>query len=321
MKTLWSLLLVICLWNCQSSRGQQVGIEDEFEDRLLQLYLPQYHQDSLALKEHLAKLRQALRASDLEASAQFDLWFHLNQLTQPDAFPQVIPQDGEFQENLSRFITPQEQTLLSQAATLAYFRQTYLEQLFNPPSKNRPFFQLNQKSALLRELVAYPFGEINSLLEVGAGDGGFALLLQIMFEIDQLYLNEIDSSQLISIQRSVRLLPNDLPQPNIVTGSHNGIGLTEEMVEAVLIRNSLHHFESPEQMLGDIKRHLLPGGRLYLFEEVRDPISGHQPCEEAMTLDEIRFLLQIEGFNLVQEYSLASEWQKVLVFEPQGLEN
>lgn len=321
MKILWSLLLIVFLWSCQSSRGQQLGIQDEFEDRLLQMYLPQSHQDSLALKEYLAKLRQALRASDLDASAQFDLWFYLNQFTQTDAFPQLFPEDKEFRANLARFITPQEQTRFAQAATLAYFRQAYLEQLFSPPSKDRPFFQLDQKADLLGELMTYPFGEINSLLEIGAGDGGFGLLLQLLFEIDELYLNEIDSNQLMSIQRQIQLLPSDLPQPKVIAGSTNGIGLKDEMVEAILIRNSLHHFESPEQMLGDIKQHLLPGGRLYLFEEVRDPISGHQHCEKAMTADEIRFLLQIEGFRWVQDYSLTSDWQKIMVFEPQGLEN
>lgn len=321
MKIFWSLVLIVLLWNCQSSRGQQLGKQDEFEDRLLQMYLPQSHQDSLALKEHLAKLRQALRASDLDASVQFDLWFYLNQFTQIDAFPQPIPQNTAFRDNLARFITPQEQDRFAQAATLAYFRQSYLKQLFIAPSKDRPFFQLDQKSELLRELMTYPFGELNSLLEIGAGDGGFGLLIQLLFEIDHLYLNEVDSNQLLCIKRQLKLLPEDLPQPTVVTGSASGIGLEKEMVEAVLIRNSLHHFESPEQMLGDIKRHLLPGGRLYLFEEVRDPVSGHQHCDEAMTQDEIRFLLQIEGFRWVQDYSLSSDWQKIMVFEPQGLEN
>ncbi|MBX2873130.1 MAG: class I SAM-dependent methyltransferase [Saprospiraceae bacterium] len=321
MKVFWSLALMICLWNCQSSRGQQIGKHDEFEDRLLQMYLPQAHQDSLLLKEQLESLRQAIRQSDLDASSQFDLWFYLNQFNQTAAFPQIIPGDQQFKKDLAQFLTATEHSTLTQAATLAYFRQTYLEHLFNPPSRDRPFYQLNKQADLLGELMAYPFAEVNSLLEIGAGDGGFGLLLQLLFEIDQLYLNELDSNRLISMERQIQLLPKELPRPTIIQGSIDGIGLQEQMVEAVLIRNSLHHFEDPEPMLTDIKRHLVPGGRLYIFEEIRDPISGHQHCEKAMTEDEIRFLLQIEGYRWVQDYPLAADWQKVMVFEPEGLEN
>ncbi len=321
MKILGSILLLICLWCCQSSRGQQIGKHDEFEDRLLQMYLPQAHQDSLMLKERLASWRHAIRESELDASAQFDLWFYLNQFTQTAAFPQIIPQNPQFKENLAHFLTAREHTKLAQAAALAYFRQNYLDHLFSPPSRDRPFYQLDKKSELLNELTVYPFNKISSLLEIGAGDGGFGLLLQLLYQVEHLYLNEIDSNQLVSIARQIQLLPKEVPQPTLVQGQTDRIGLGEQMVEAVLIRNSLHHFEVPEEMLAEIKRHLLPGGRLYIFEEVRDPITGHQHCEKAMTEDEIRFLLQIEGYRWVQNYPLASDWQKIMVFEVGGLEN
>lgn len=321
MKFFWSLLLIACIWNCQSSRGQQRGKEDKFEDRVLQMYLPQAHQDSLMLKGQLAKLRQAIRQSNLDEAAQFDLWFYLNQFTQTAAYPQITPTEPQFKEDLAQFLTTVEHTTLHQAASLAYFRENYLAQLLSPPNRDRPFYQLNNKSDLLMELMTYPFEEVSSLLEIGAGDGGFGLLTQLYFEIDQLFLNEVDPSRILSMQRQVQLLPQGVPQPKIIPGRSESSGLQDQMVEAVLIRNSLHHFDSPEQMLADIKAHLLPGGKLYLFEEIRDPISGHQHCEKAMTQDEIRFLLQIEGYHWVRDYSLGSDWKKIMVFEPEGLEN
>lgn len=273
------------------------------------------------LKGRLATLRQAIRQSNLEESDQFELWFYLNQFTQVASYPQITPADQEFQENLAQFLTPTEHASLHHAASLAYFRKTYLEQLLNPPTRDRPFYQLNDRSELLIEFMSYPFEEVKSLLEIGAGDGGFGILTQLFFDIDYLYLNEIDTNQLLSIKRQAQLLPEDIPRPKTIQGSKGSIGLQEQMVEAVLIRNSLHHFEDPELMLTDIKKHLLPGGRLYIFEEIYDPHSGHRHCDEAMTEDELRFLLQIEGFRWIQDYPLASEWQKIMVFEPEGLEN
>jgi len=318
MKTLWGLILVIILWNCQSSRGQRAGNQDAFEERLLQLYYPGNTTDTLKSRERLAQLRHQIRQSDLDASAKFDLWFYLNQLGQTSAFPQLPPTDGSLEDQLARFATPAEQAAISKSAALAYFRQEYLDLILSPPNRERSFYRLDPTSSLLNELTSYPFQDIESLLEIGAGDGGFGLLTQLFFEVDQHFLNEVDTLRFVSIQRQLDLLPAALSRPILVQGSHQSLGLNNEQVEAILIRNSLHHFTDPEAMLSAIKQHLLPGGQLYIFEEVRDSASGHQHCEEAMSLDEIIYLLQIEGFQLVEKQAVQSDWQQILVFEPTG---
>lgn len=321
MKTLYILILLLSVWTCQSSRGHGLGIEDAFEDRLIQLYSADQLRDTLELRTRLVQWRQAIRQSNLDASAKVDVWLYLQQLSQATNFEQMPVAAPDLQAQLSTFVTPAEQKAISRSAALAYFRQTYLDQLLSPPNRNRSFYQLNAHSELLNELMIYPFQEVNSLLEIGVGDGGFGVLMQLFFQLEEHYLNEVDSQRMLSIQRQLELLPEELARPKVVLGSNEQIGLGSEKVEAVLIRNALHHFETPEALLADIKKHLLPGGRLYLFEEVKDPISGHQHCEAAMTLDEIRFLLQIEGFRWVENHTVLSEWKKILVFEPTGSVN
>lgn len=321
MKILWSLLLLFSLWTCQSSRGQRLSGKDAFEDRLIQMYQSNDLQDTLALRERLTQLRQEIRQSDLDASSKFDLWLYLQQWSQANAFPSLPSTSPALAAKLSRFVTPSEQQAISRYVALSYFRQEYLDRLLLPPKRGQSFYQLNPQSLLLQELTAYPFQDVNSLLEIGVGDGGFGLLTQLFFEVEEHYLNEVDSNRWSSIRRQLDLLPSHLPSPKIIQGTKDQIGLEEQKVEAVLIRNSLHHFEMPEAMLADIKRHLLPGGRLYIFEEVLDPVSGHQHCEAAMTQDEIRFLLQIEGFRWIENYTIQSDWKQIMVFEPVGPAN
>lgn len=316
MRVLFFALILLTSWRCHTGQGQDVAASNDFEEKLLGLYFEEENRPaSNVLSDKVQAAIREIRKSDLSDKDKFELWYYLNQfLISKDLSLIPLPKSVVTQQ-LSSFLAPADLQLLIREAARQHFQHQYLDQMLSKLGDEAKLIQLNEESLLLQEISRYPFQQLNSLLEIGAGDGGFSVLLQLYFGIEQHYINEIDSLQLQSIAYQLTLLPASPPTPQVLRGTANNIGLAGKKVEAVLLRNTLHHFVQAGNMLQNIQQALLPKGKLYILEDLLVEESGYRHCESSMSYDETISLLAIEGFKLLANHPLGSTGRHLMVFQ------
>lgn len=316
MRILFFALFLLTTWHCHTGQGQDVAASNDFEEKLLRLYFDEENRPSRTLlQDKVQEAIQEIRKSDLSDKDKFELWYYLNQfLISKDLSLLPIPKNIVTQQ-LPTFLAPTDLELLIRESARRHFQSQYLEELLSKFGDEAKLIQLNQESLLLQEISQYPFQKLKSLLEIGAGDGGFSVLLQLYFGIEEHYINEIDSLQLQSISYQLSLLPASPPTPQVLRGTANHIGLGGKKVEAILLRNTLHHFVQAGDMLQNIQQALLPKGKLYVLEDLLVEESGYRHCESSMSYDETISLLAIEGFKLLTDHPLGSTGRHLMVFQ------
>lgn len=316
MRVLFFALIILTSWCCHSGQGQGVVASNDFEEKLLGLYFDEDDRpESTILKNKVQGAIQEIRKSALTDKDKFELWYYLNQFLISKDLSLIPLPKPVITQHLSTFLAPADFELLTRETARRHFQGQYLDQLLTQFGDEAKLIQLNQESLLLAEISHYPFQNVKSLLEIGAGDGGFSVLLQLYFGIEQHYVNEIDSLQLQAITYQLSLLSSPLPNPQVVQGTSNSIGLEGKQVEAVLLRNTLHHFAQAGDMLQNIQQVLLPKGKLYILEDLLVEGSGYRHCESSMSYDEIINLLAIEGFKLLTDHPLGTTGRKLMVFQ------
>ncbi|MEZ5038554.1 MAG: hypothetical protein R2828_01625 [Saprospiraceae bacterium] len=314
MKTLLYLFLLFTSLACQSNQGQITASSKDFEKKLLPLYFGQDSTQKVAQAKAVESAIQQIRKSDLAADTKFELWYYLNQLTLSKdlataAAPHKIPS-----QHFATFIpTDLQQSLLKDLA-LAHFQKNYLHQIIRTKVEGAQLASLDETSLLFRELMLYQFKPQDRIGEIGAGDGGFSLLLQLLYGNSHHFINEIDSLNIRQIGWMLQLLPTDRQLPATILGSEVSSGMEGKQLDALIIRNTLHHFSKPDEMMQSIKASLSQSGHLYLFEELADPMTGFQHCEASMSYEEVVTLLAIEGFELLQKHTIGEEWRVLFVF-------
>lgn len=316
MRIFFFALFLLTTWHCHTGQGQDVAASNDFEEKLLGLYFEEDNRpESTSLQDKVQVAIREIRKSDLSDKDKFELWFYLNQFLISKDLSLIPLPKKVITKQLSNFLPDSDLDLLIRETARRHFQSQYLEELLSKFGDESNLIQLNQESLLLQEIAHYPFQNLKSLLEIGAGDGGFSVLLQLYFGIEQHYINEIDSLQLQSIAYQLSLLPPLPPSPQLLEGTAGRIGLDGKQVEAVLLRNTLHHFSQAGEMLQNIQQVLLPKGKLYILEDLLVEESGYRHCEASMSYDEIVSLLAIEGFSLLADHSLGNTGRNLMVFQ------
>jgi ubiquinone/menaquinone biosynthesis C-methylase UbiE len=316
MRILFFALFLLTTWHCHTGQGQDAVASNDFEEKLLGLYFAEDNRpESTSLQDKVQIAIREIRKSDLSDKDKFELWFYLNQFLISKDLSLIPLPKKVITKQLSNFLPDSDLDLLIRETARRHFQSQYLEELLSKFGDESNLIQLNQESLLLQEIAHYPFQNLKSLLEIGAGDGGFSVLLQLYFGIEQHYINEIDSLQLQSIAYQLSLLPPLPPSPQLLEGTASRIGLEGQQVEAVLLRNTLHHFGQAGEMLQSIQQVLLPKGKLYILEDLFVEESGYRHCEASMSYDEIISLLAIEGFRLLTDHPLGTNGRNLMVFQ------
>lgn len=314
MKSLLYLFLLFTALACQSNQGQMTASSKDFEEKLLPLYFGQDSTQKAAQAKAVELAIQQIRKSDLTADAKFELWFYLNQLTLSKNLATAPSTQKILRQHLATFVPTALQQSLLKTLALAHFQKNYLHQIITTKGEDVQLASLDETSLLLQELMLYQFKPQDSIGEIGAGDGGFSLLLQLLYGNSHHYINEIDSLNIRQIGWMLQLLPPDNQLPETILGSEVSSGMEGKQLNALILRNTLHHFSKPDEMMESIRAALSQDGNLYLFEELADPITGFQHCEDSMSYEEVVTLLAIEGFELLRKHTIGEEWRVLLVF-------
>lgn len=142
-----------------------------------------------------------------------------------------------------------------------------------------------------------------SVAELGAGSGWLSLLMIILYNDINLYVNELGTYLLNNTQGNLRreLTKDQLKRCHFITGSKTSTGLETRNLNIVIAVDVFHHFNDKLSMLQAIKWSLAKGGRLCLVEQVRTIGGGDYFCPQALEKWQLEDLMHQNGFVKTRE--------------------
>lgn len=160
-------------------------------------------------------------------------------------------------------------------------------------------FVIDPNTELFSELAHYAIQLGHIIAEIGAGTGAFGLLLHQLYPKNNLYLYDVDGAYLKFIRQQLPVAEAVGPEERVelIQGSKRATRLPAS-VDKVIVRNSFHHFDKPEEMLRSIREVMKPRGRLYLLEDFADPAETDPSCPYLLSVDEMVEYLSAGGFQV-----------------------
>ncbi len=155
----------------------------------------------------------------------------------------------------------------------------------------------------VQELLFFDFSEMERIGEVGAGTGEFALRASILYPNTSWWINELSPALLDTITSHLSLLPprTATDRFQVVKGSVDRTNLEGRELDALVLRQTFHHFSRPGDMLASIRAALREGGSLYVKEGFRDTDSSVEHCSSAMPLTTFQEWMQQYGFQIQRQ--------------------
>jgi len=131
------------------------------------------------------------------------------------------------------------------------------------------------------------------IAEVGAGNGEFAIILGVIYNNLELYINEIQPDKIDYINRKITKVNSIRPGTTLYTvlGSIYNPNLTIASFDKIILRRALHHFENPKSMLKHIAASLKAEGELLIFE---NPHRNKEPRQCTFSLMHQQIIREVE---------------------------
>lgn len=171
-----------------------------------------------------------------------------------------------------------------------------------------PFRLRLNSSPLHLELEKYRLRKSDVVADVGGGIGMQAQILAragISCHVNELWLFHF------YLKQEFTELPDSISNKlTLVKGSKKNAKLPLATFDAILIRNTFHHFKLPDEMLASIKLALKPGGRVIVLESFTDRVCSCEDGKDQLESDncELRQAFQVHvnafskaGFKRVRE--------------------
>jgi len=220
-------------------------------------------------------------------------------------------------DTLQRVLSSPEFRRLRSTYQDAWRRYRFQKQLYEQAALAS--WPVDTSRMIRQEIAFYQIRPEDELLEIGAGDGSFALSLLRLGPPAQLHLNEIAPEALFALQFYRQFHPAfRISDVQIWQGSAQNPGLTGQQVDKILIRNAFHHFAYPSKMLEHLHDRLRSGGVLLLKEAFVETCTA-DCCTELMPQQDLLELISAYGFELQGSARLPNSPYRLLAFDKQEL--
>lgn len=160
------------------------------------------------------------------------------------------------------------------------------------------------------ELSIYNIKPKEVIAEVGFGTGWLTGLMLIQYDSLTYYANDIDESSLIAIEPITKKYLGLRKTPNtnklvIVKGATTKTNLPTNTFDKIIVRETFHHFEFPNDMLQDLKKLLKPNGKLFVYEPKVETTFFSKECgSNNYSKNDILKFFSDNDFSLSEEYDL-----------------
>jgi len=162
-----------------------------------------------------------------------------------------------------------------------------------------------------KSLSIYNFQPKEIIASIGASAGVWEIWFASQVEGLTFYLQDIDvqNCNQEEIQEGITYFEKLVGKKNTgkffsVIGTQTASNLPKKIFDKILIINSLHEFDHPEIILGDLREVLKPNGKLFIEEQIAE-FSGeiHEGCGKRL-FTEIALIDILEkcGFELIERY-------------------
>ena len=177
----------------------------------------------------------------------------------------------------------------------------------------RPGRELEERPALV--LDAMDLREGDRVAEIGTGTGYFARRISPRVgPAGEVWAVDIQQEMLDIVNESIER--EGLDNIELVLGEPDDPKLPPGYFDWVLLVDTYHEFQKPEQMLQKIRVSLAPGGRVALVEYRLEGASAeHIRIEHRMSINQILAEWLPNGFDLVDRVDTLPS-QHLLIFEP-----
>lgn len=165
-------------------------------------------------------------------------------------------------------------------------------------------FETNSEK-LIRHIQYYKLLPNQTILEIGAGSGCHSLVVGLTGLNLNIYINEVNpflTEYLKARFRDPRLKEINCTFTPIV-GSRRKCNSTEK-ADIVIMRNALHHFSRPINMLRSIRKSLKKDGEVYVFET----LPGKTECKKIKSRNEVLQILHKSRLKIEEEISIDSSY-------------
>lgn len=177
----------------------------------------------------------------------------------------------------------------------------------------RPARELQERPE--RVLDAMELRNGDRVAEIGTGTGYFARRIARRIEPDGV-VYAVDIQQEMLDLMTERLDEEEIGNVVPVLGEPDDPKLPEAFFDWILLVDTYHEFQEPEQMLRKIRESLGPGGRVALVEYRLEGASAeHIRLEHRMSINQILAEWLPRGFDLVDRVDTLPS-QHLLIFEP-----
>lgn len=165
-------------------------------------------------------------------------------------------------------------------------------------------------AAMRSELKIYDPRPGECLGEIGAGSGWLAGTILMIYDSLVYYANDVDDAAIRSIrpvteQFSTLRVTSPTSRLYVVKGSARKTNLPHNLFDKIIIRETLHHLEDADAILGDVYLSLKPNGKAFVYEPAVDSSTYSRECG-ATLLPKSRIVQSMSRHRLalVAEYDL-----------------
>ncbi|WP_460636176.1 methyltransferase domain-containing protein [Larkinella harenae] len=170
----------------------------------------------------------------------------------------------------------------------------------------------------------YDFRANENIASVGAGSGVREVIYSLMTDSLTLYLQDLNPVclQPETLSQTIRQVYETVGQVSTarfipIRGKEKETRLPEQFFDKIIVENSLHEFDHPNEMLASIRKNLKPNGQLFIWENIsRKPGRKHQGCRKLLFTDEsLTHLLNTNGFHFVAKTIVDPEFRNVIMYQ------
>ncbi|HEY0653927.1 MAG TPA: class I SAM-dependent methyltransferase [Chryseosolibacter sp.] len=152
--------------------------------------------------------------------------------------------------------------------------------------------------------------------DVGAGNGALPIMMSTLMNDVTVYVQDIDTKALTQhnldkiIAHYSRKSKQDLAAKNryrLVIGDLQHTNLPDRQIDLIYSNATIHVFDSPNEMLQDIRKKLAPGGRVFFRDSFRNDNGEGEFCSDKtcakrlLAISEFLELMDKNGYKLVKQ--------------------
>jgi ubiquinone/menaquinone biosynthesis C-methylase UbiE len=150
--------------------------------------------------------------------------------------------------------------------------------------------------------------------DVGAGSGAITVMMASLMDSATVYVQDIDSTVLnkANFNKIIHFYTRKGKQGwrektkfSLILGSADRTHLPDTTIDLIYTNATMHAFDSPTDVLIDLRQKLKPNGRLFIRESFKNHHGEGDSCKQCrkllLSIDDFLVMMEKNGFRLIKQ--------------------